>query len=453
VRDDLDHVCPPRRGVDGAAGYERAARACERGDEVSTSDLTRPPAASGGGIWPRSSTRFDAAAPFPVHTEPLRILLVEDDPGDAFLVAELLAEADAPSDLTVVETLAEALPQLSEVDCVLLDLGLPDAAGLEGLRMLLGTGARVAVCVLTGLADEPLGIAALAEGAQDYLVKGRVDGVLLSRAVRYAVERRRAEDNARRLREAELHSAESARLERGLLPQPLIQQAPGVLVHTFYRPGRKGVLGGDFYDVIQTAPDRMALLIGDVSGHGADEAALGVELRAAWRALTLAGVPDDALLAALERVLISQRRSEEMYATLTMLAVELEGAGRAEVRLCGHPPPLVIAGDEVHTVDAEPRIMLGVLPGTPYPPTRLDLPGPDWAVLLYTDGLIEGRIDDEDGRLGVDGLIELVRAYRRRGGPLDRLPDWLVGQAEERNGGLLADDVAMLLLTKAAGGV
>ena len=415
--------------------------------------MTRPPAAAGGGIWPRSSVPFDRAASPHSHTEPLRILLVEDDPGDAFLVAELLAEADAPSDLRVVETLTEALPQLSEVDCVLLDLGLPDAAGLEGLRSVLRTGARVAVCVLTGLADEPLGIAALAEGAQDYLVKGRVDGVLLSRAVRYAVERCRAEDNARRLREAELHSAESARLERGLLPQPLIQQAPGVRVHTFYRPGRKGVLGGDFYDVIQTAPERLALLIGDVSGHGADEAALGVELRAAWRALTLAGVPDDALLAALERVLISQRRSEEMYATLTTLALKLDGSGAAEVRLCGHPPPLVIVGDDIRPVDAEPRIMLGVLPGTPYPPTRLELPGPDWAVLLYTDGLIEGRIDNEDGRLGVDGLIELVHAYRRRGAPLDRLPDWLVGQAEERNGGPLADDVAMLLLTKAAGGV
>jgi serine phosphatase RsbU (regulator of sigma subunit) len=440
-----------RRGVDGAAGCERTARA-RQGDIVNTSDLARSPAVPGGGVWPRSSARFDRAALPHGHTEPLRILLVEDDPEDAFLVAELLAEADAPSDLKVVETLAEALPQLSEVDCVLLDLGLPDATGLEGLRMLLGSGAGVAVCVLTGLADEPLGIAALAEGAQDYLVKGRVDGVLLSRAVRYAVERRRAEDSARRLREAELHGAESARLERGLLPQPLIQQAPGVRVHTFYRPGRKGVLGGDFYDVIQTAPDRLALLVGDVSGHGPDEAALGVELRAAWRALTLAGVPDDALLDALERVLISERRSEELYATLTTLAVELDGTGRAEVRLCGHPPPLVIAGDDVRAVDAEPQLMLGVLPGTRYPPARLDLSRPDWAVLLYTDGLIEGRVDDEDGRLGVDGLIELVRAYRRRGGQLDRLPDWLVGQAEERNGGPLADDVAMLLLTKAAGG-
>ena len=79
-----------------------------------------------------------------------------------------------------------------------------------------------AVCVLTGRQDEHLGVVAVAEGAQDYLVKGQVDGVLLTRALRYAVERKRADENARRLREVELRQAESARLERGLLPQPLM---------------------------------------------------------------------------------------------------------------------------------------------------------------------------------------------------------------------------------------
>src|SRR3989440_12479891 len=103
--------------------------------------------------------------------------------------------------------MAEALPLLGQVDCVLLDLGLPDASGLDGLRQLLRAGTGVAVCVLTGLADEHLGMAAVAEGAQDYLVKGRGDGILLSRAIRYAVERRRADDNVRRLRRAELAPA------------------------------------------------------------------------------------------------------------------------------------------------------------------------------------------------------------------------------------------------------
>lgn len=404
------------------------------------------------GIWPRTLAGPDVpdGRPVPLR-ERLRVLLVEDDAGDAFLVSELLAEADAPVDLRTAESMAEALPQLSEVDCVLLDLDLPDASGLDGLRQLLARTARVAVCVLTGLADEPLGIAAVAEGAQDYLIKGRVDGVLLTRAVRYAVERRRAEDSAQRLREAELRTAEASRLERGLLPQPLISTA-AVSLHTFYRPGRKGVLGGDFYDAIETGPGRLSLLVGDVSGHGVEEAALGVELRAAWRALTLAGVAGEHRLAALDRVLVSARRSEEIFATVAAIEVDLGAAGQATVRLCGHPPPLLLTGDGIAPVDAEPQLMLGVVPDVPRPEHRAQLPERDWAVLAYTDGLIEGRVPEEpDGRLGIDGLTDLVRAYRRRGGPLDGLPDWLVGQAEERNGGPLADDVAMLLLTKGSG--
>ena len=68
-----------------------------------------------------------------------------------------------------------------------------------------------------------------------------------------------------------------------------------------------------------------------------------------------------------------------------------------------------------------------------------------WAILVYTDGLIEGRV--ADGRLGVSGLCQLVGVHRRTGRPLSELPGWLFSQAEERNGGPLADDVAMLLLT------
>ncbi|MEU4338921.1 fused response regulator/phosphatase [Micromonospora lupini] len=381
--------------------------------------------------------------------ERLRVLLVEDDEGDAFLVGELLAETNSMIDLVVATSLREARQRITGVDCVLLDLGLPDAQGLDGLRLVLEMSSGAAVCVLTGRSDEHLGVVAVAEGAQDYLVKGQVDGVLLTRALRYAVERKRADENARRLREVELRQAESARLERGLLPQPLMT-TDQVAVHTFYRPGRHAALiGGDFFDVVQTRPDRLYLIVGDVCGHGVDEAALGVELRVAWRALVLAGVPDDEVLPALEQVLMSERRLQEIFATVATTRLDLD-ANRATVRLAGHPPPLLLSGGRVVPVPAPGGLLLGVRPRRP---TAYDLEfdTDDWSLLMYTDGLIEGRVGAGNERLDVPGLSGLLDEPANREVSLPDLPAWLVGRAEQINGGPLADDVAMLLVSRGGG--
>ncbi|MFI6822150.1 PP2C family protein-serine/threonine phosphatase [Micromonospora sp. NPDC050187] len=382
--------------------------------------------------------------------ERLRVLLVEDDEGDAFLVGELLAETNSMIDLLVATSLSEARQRVVGVDCVLLDLGLPDAQGIDGLRQVLDMAGGAAVCVLTGRSDEHLGIVAVAEGAQDYLVKGTVDGVLLTRALRYAVERKRADENARRLREVELRQAESARLERGLLPTPLLMERDRIAVHTFYRPGRHAALiGGDFYDVVQTRPGRIDLIVGDVCGHGVDEAALGVELRVAWRALILAGVPDDEVLPALEQVLMSERRLQEIFATVATTRLDLD-ANRATVRLAGHPPPLLIAGGRVAPVPAPGGLLLGVRPRRPVA-FDLEFSTDDWSLLMYTDGLIEGRVGNGEERLDVPGLSTLVGDPASRAVPLPELPGWLVGRAEEINGGPLADDVAMLLVSRGGG--
>jgi serine phosphatase RsbU (regulator of sigma subunit) len=382
--------------------------------------------------------------------ERLRILLVEDDEGDAFLVRELLTEAGAPFDLTVASSLREARGLLVGVECVLLDLGLPDAEGIDGLRKLLAVAGGAAVCVLTGRSDEHLGVQAVAEGAQDYLVKGQVDGVLLIRSLRYAVERKRALENARRLREAELRGAESARLERGLLPKPLKRDDFGLDVEPFYRSGRAmGLLGGDFYDVIQVGDDRLHVIVGDVCGHGVDEAALGVELRVAWRALVLAGVPEDQVLPSLEQVLMSERRAREVFATVASAVIDLPG-NRATVRVAGHPPPVVLSGGRATPVAVRTGIVLGVRPA-PTPATELEFDGHDWSMLMYTDGLIEGRIGGSDERLDVGGLCKLLDEPEARDLPLPALPQWLVARADQDNGGPLADDVAMLLISRGGG--
>jgi serine phosphatase RsbU (regulator of sigma subunit) len=375
----------------------------------------------------------------------LRILLIEDDETDVFLVQELFAEADLRVEITVVSTLAEGIERIGQADCALLDLGLPDATGLDGLRRLLPAAQGAAICVLTGLGDGDLGAEAVAEGAQDYLIKGQVDGVLLARAVRYAVERKKADENARRLHEVELKQQESARLEHGLLPRPLLTTA-AVRVDTFYQPGRRAELGGDFFDVVQTTPTRLALMVGDVCGHGVDEAALGVELRVAWRALVLAGVAEDAILPAIEQVLISERDASEVFATLAMVTLDLT-TGIATVRLAGHPPPLLLADGAVTTVPANFGAVLGVFEDAQRDASELQLPDRDWSLLLYTDGLIEGRSGECDRRLEVTGLQSLIATAVAEGVPRGELAKWLVTRAAAANDGPLADDVAMLLLS------
>jgi serine phosphatase RsbU (regulator of sigma subunit) len=314
---------------------------------------------------------------------------------------------------------------------------------------VLQHAAGAAVCVLTGLEDEHLGIAAVAEGAQDYLVKGAVDGAGLARAVRYAVERRRADEQTRLLRESELRQAESARLERGLLPQPLMRDVPANL-YSIYRPGRdRALLGGDFFDAIGVdGGTRLHLLIGDVCGHGVDEAPLGVALRVAWRALVLAGVPEERILDSLEQVLVSERRTDELFATVAVATVDLVAA-TARIRVAGHPPPILLAGGRAVPCDVEPGLVLGVVPGMPRPATEVALePAGGWSLLLYTDGLIEGAAGPDappGDRLGVDGLCRVLQEPGRAAAP--DLPGWLAQQAEAHNGGPVPDDIAVLLLT------
>jgi serine phosphatase RsbU (regulator of sigma subunit) len=380
-------------------------------------------------------------------SSPIRILLVEDDDGDALLVEALLEGSGAQVELLRAQTLAEARREkLDEIDCVLLDLDLPDAHGLAALHKLKTDRADMSVLVLTGFDDERRGVQAVAAGAQDYLVKGQIDGQGLARAVRYAVERRRADEARQQLELARAHQEENARLERGLLPAPLVTD-PELELNAHYRPGRqRALLGGDFYDAVQVADGTVHALIGDVSGHGPDAAALGVCLRIAWRTLVLAGRGPDDVLPTLQVVHDAERHFSWMFTTLAMVSIAPDRA-TASVRLAGHPPPLLIARGAGITA-LEPRRVdppLGVVDGATWTPAEHALPD-RWSLLLYTDGLIEGRTGVGSDRLGGEGLEAMVRGLRDESAP--GLLTSLVERAEELNGGPMLDDVAAFLVQR-----
>jgi DNA-binding response OmpR family regulator len=132
-------------------------------------------------------------------SRPIEILLIEDNPGDARLIQEMLADASAasivapPVMLEHVNMLSVGLERLSKTsyDIILLDLGLPDSRGLETLLRVHEHTPDIPIILLTGSTDEELIVKAAQSGAQDYLIKGQFDGELLMRSIRYASERHR----------------------------------------------------------------------------------------------------------------------------------------------------------------------------------------------------------------------------------------------------------------------
>ena len=128
--------------------------------------------------------------------EPIKVLLIEDNAGDYELILQMLEVSEkANFKLTHTPRLVSGLKLLEskKFDIILLDLGLPDSVGLESFKATLNKHPTIPIIILTGLANEEIGIQAIRYGAQDYLVKGEFNGKLLVRAIQYAIERKKFE--------------------------------------------------------------------------------------------------------------------------------------------------------------------------------------------------------------------------------------------------------------------
>jgi diguanylate cyclase (GGDEF)-like protein len=197
-------------------------------------------------------------SPIAAIDETPSILLVEDNPGDVRLVEELLREAWlVTGSINHVSSVEDAIGRVAKdvPACILLDLSLPDAQGLGTLERVRDAYPSVPIVVLTGTDDEAQAVQAVQEGAQDYLVKGQVDGHLLGRAIRYAIERKFAEVQ---LSHQALHDPLTGLANRALLMERLAQ----ALARTERRPSSVAVLFLDI-DRFKTINDNFGHEVGD----------------------------------------------------------------------------------------------------------------------------------------------------------------------------------------------
>ncbi|HEX6676949.1 MAG TPA: SpoIIE family protein phosphatase [Actinomycetes bacterium] len=246
------------------------------------------------------------------------------------------------------------------------------------------------------------------------------------------------------LAEAHAQAEPSRRLQSGLLPVLSLGDS-GLELRTRYQPGQeRALLGADFYDALELADGTVATLIGDVAGHGPDEAAVGVALRAAWQGLVLSGHGPDAVLGGLDRVLAYNRPSEEMFTTVLCTWISPDRS-RVTLASAGHPPPLLLAAGRVRVEEVPGGPALGIHDdGYAWESKTLEV-GADWTLLCYTDGLVEGHQSPGSvERFGIGALVEAVAGLLASGDGLDAVLDGLLAAVHGANGGDLSDDVAIL---------
>jgi serine phosphatase RsbU (regulator of sigma subunit) len=239
----------------------------------------------------------------------------------------------------------------------------------------------------------------------------------------------------------------SLTLQRRLLPN--VSGTDHVAVRVTYRPSADDlVIGGDFIDVVPfpaAGPGAVGFCVGDVTGHDASAAGLAASMRAAWRVLALAGGSPSSWLSSLDRFV----RSEAMDDELATVCVGVLDPARRRLLIAsaGHPRPILL-GDRAQLIDVDPGPPLGL-------PADLALPwsdeavglDTDFALVLYTDGLVEGRrAPGSVYRYGEESLTAWLDAAVPARAITDQQVRRLLSDVEAANGGPLVDDVALVVL-------
>lgn len=232
-------------------------------------------------------------------------------------------------------------------------------------------------------------------------------------------------------------------VQNGLLPERL-PAVRGLRLAARYRPAERALLvGGDFYDAMVLPDGRLAVMVGDMAGHGAPAAAQAAGLRFGWRTLVAVNPNPAAVMAALNRQMARpDQRAEGLFASIIYMLIDPSGA--VSFAPAGHPPPLILTATVCQPV--EPLLsgpLLGVFDEADWPVTHTSLP-PGGTLVLYTDGLIEARQGADT--FGVERACTVLAAERRSA--LQLRVERLIDAARRHEDQSLRDDVVIVAIER-----
>ncbi|MFJ3878896.1 SpoIIE family protein phosphatase [Streptomyces sp. NPDC090077] len=305
------------------------------------------------------------------------------------------------------------------------------AAAYPGIPLDAEVGARAFLPLIAS--GRPVGTCILGfDQRRGFSPEERTVLTALAGLIAQALERARRYDS---------EAALARGLQAALLPHRLPVRGEVTTVGR-YLPGTDGMeVGGDWYDVIETDAGRLALVIGDVQGHGVAAAATMGQLRSAVRAFALSGNAPDEVVRGTNQLLIDLDPGQ--FASCCYVLLD-PGSGRALAARAGHPQPLLRHADGgAEVLDLAGGVVLGIDPGARYPVTELAL-APGEVLALYTDGLVETPGADIDD--GVERLRAALAAARPS--PLTETADRLVAEAARTPD--RPDDIALLLASREA---
>ena len=388
----------------------------------------------------------------------IHVLLVEDSPTDELLVrANLGAAAGVKFKITSVAYLSLAIQQVKDghFDVILLDLGLPDAQGLETFERMHRGALEVPIIVLSGLGDEEIAVQSVQRGAQDFLPKSQMNGDLLARSIRYAIERYHAQvERERYAMELQLKNQElleeltmAREIQQALLPHQyphfFADQHSLHFAH-YYRPA--AALSGDFFSVLRLSENQAGVLICDVMGHGVRAALIGTLARGLVdQFMPVASQPGE-FLSSLNHELSETFKQAGItaFATAFYYVADL-ATHELSYANAGHPNALILRRDDGVVdwlrVNGHHKPPLGMLDKISYPSFHSTL-GPHDSILLFTDGLYEAE-NSSGEQFGRERLMEAVS--QRMQLPCERMLDALVSESQKFAGSEdFSDDVCLV---------